>query len=274
MSRFLGCGCPQRPLYEVEPCVWAGRSNGWEAVPELTDEFRANSLDLRKWFPYSPFSFGTKPGLFVPSNVSVSDQKAWLTPKREMLPDDAPGGYEGWTTGALVSQYKQLYGYFECSFKASDTALASRFMLVGKRKKKRMSVDVFSYSAHEENKELVFMDALFATKDEDGKAVEAKHPLKKIILDMPDHPVTVGIDWTPDHLKTYVDGHVIRNLENKYWHSPMQIGFFLETIPDRFGVPNENQLKRRAAMEIYYVRTWQRTSSVRQERISSLDGEL
>lgn len=116
----------------------------------------------------------------------------------------------------VVVEYKQLYGYFECSFKASDTALASRFMLVGKRKKKRMSVDVFSYSAHEENKELVFMDALFATKDEDGKAVEAKHPLKKIILDMPDHPVTVGIDWTPDHLKTYVDGHVIRNLENKY----------------------------------------------------------
>lgn len=71
---------------------------------KLTDEFRTTSLDLRKWFPYSPFSFGTKPGLFVPSNVSVSDQKAWLTPKREALPDDAPEGYEGWTTGALVSR--------------------------------------------------------------------------------------------------------------------------------------------------------------------------
>lgn len=115
----------------------------------------------------------------------------------------------------VVLEYKQLYGYFECRFKASDTALASRFMLLGKKRKKLMSVDVFTYSAQEENKGMVFMDASFFTKDQDGKPAEAKHPLKKIILDMPDHPVTVGIDWTPDHLKTYVDGHVIRDLENR-----------------------------------------------------------
>ncbi|KAI0559671.1 Concanavalin A-like lectin/glucanase [Gracilaria domingensis] len=212
MSRFLGCGCPQRPQYEVEPCVWAGRSNDWEPVhafflatdEKLTDEFRSSTLNLHKWYPYSPFSFGTRPGLFIPSNVSVSNQRACLRAEFGDLPDDAPPGYKQWATGALVSR------------KASDTAMVSRFMLIGKRKRKEMSVDVFSYSARGENKRLVYMDAVFSAKNEEGQKVEASHPLKKIILDMPEHPVTVGIDWTPDHLKTYVDGHVIRHLENKY----------------------------------------------------------
>ncbi|CAN8062121.1 unnamed protein product [Agarophyton chilense] len=273
MSRFLGCGCPQRPQYEVEPCVWAGRSNDWKSVQALTDEFRGSTLNLHKWYPYSPFSFGTKPGLFVPLNVSVSNQRACLRARYGELPKDAPAGYKQWATSALVSQSRQLYGYFECRFRASSTAMVSRFMLVGKRKKKEMSVDVFSYSAQGENKRLVYMDATFCAKDENGQKVEASHPLKKIILDMPEHPVTVGIDWTPDHLKTYVDGHVIRHLENKYWHSPMHVGFFLETLPGRFGLPEEGQLKGRASMEIYYIRAWQRTKSDRQEKTPGMEEE-
>lgn len=75
---------------------------------------------------------------------------------------------------------------------------------------------MFSYSAIDKHKELVYMDAKYAMKNADGEVETVTHPLKKVIFEMPETPVTVGIDWTPDHLKTYVDGHVIRHLENKY----------------------------------------------------------
>lgn len=70
----------------------------------MTDEFNGVLLSSRKWFRYSPFSFGTKPGLFVPSNVSLGNRFLRLTAKGEGVPDDAPPGYEGWTTSAVVSR--------------------------------------------------------------------------------------------------------------------------------------------------------------------------
>lgn len=38
---------------------------------------------------------------------------------------------------------------------------------------------------------------------------------EKIILDMPSTTVVVGLDWTPQYLRTYVDGKVIRNMDNR-----------------------------------------------------------
>lgn len=58
------------------------------------------------------------------------------------------------------------------------------------------------------------MDAWYS-EDEAGEKQNG-YPLKKMIFDMPEEPVTVGIDWTPDYLKTYVDGQEIRHLENRY----------------------------------------------------------
>lgn len=212
----------------------------------MTDEFRSNRLNDRKWVPYSPYSFGNCPGLFVPSNVYVQSQVLHLTSKCDGVPEGAPQGYSKFTTSSVVSSKLLLeeinitvlflprtqltpkvfvtkchvdaatmYGYFECCFRASKTALASSFALVGKGPSSSMRIDVFKYSAAPKHKEFVYMDAKYRSKNSSGEMMEVEHPLKKIIYDMPENPVTVGIDWTPDYLKTYVDGHVIRHLENK-----------------------------------------------------------
>lgn len=71
-------------------------------VVQMTDEFRGCVLNRRKWFPYSPYSFGNRPGLFVSSNVFLRYQRLHLTAKCDGVPDDAPNGFSVWTTGAVV----------------------------------------------------------------------------------------------------------------------------------------------------------------------------
>ena len=70
----------------------------------MTDEFKGTMLNKRKWFPYSPFSSGSSPGLFLPSNVYVNNHALHLTAKCDGVPADAPPGYDTWTTSAIVSR--------------------------------------------------------------------------------------------------------------------------------------------------------------------------
>lgn len=42
----------------AEPSFSAGPGKRWEVIPEMTDEFRWDKLDLAKWEPYSK---GTRP---------------------------------------------------------------------------------------------------------------------------------------------------------------------------------------------------------------------
>lgn len=61
----------------------------------------------------------------------------------------------------------------------------------------------------------MYMDAKLSQEKKDGEVDVVDHPLKRVVLDMPQNLVTVGTDWTSDHLKTRDDGQVIRHLENR-----------------------------------------------------------
>lgn len=110
------------------------------------------------------------------------------------------------------------------------------------------------------------MDAVLSPGMELDPADSVRHPLTKIIFDMPTSPVTIGFDWSPDYLKTYVDGQIIRHLENKHWHTPMHMGFMLETAPDLYGLPERGSSRRAtSSFQVMYSRTWRRFPSPRQE---------
>ena len=66
-----------------------------------------------------------------------------------------------------------------------------------------------------------------------------------------------GLEWTPEEIKYYVDGVVVRTVENTHWHQPLFLIFDSETMPKWFGMPNDEDLPSTYSIE--YVRAWKRT---------------
>ena len=59
-----------------------------------------------------------------------------------------------------------------------------------------------------------------------------------------------GLDWTPDEIKYFVDGVVVRRVENTRWHQPLHRIFDSETMPDWFGMPQDKNLPSLSASSI------------------------
>ena len=61
-------------------------------------------------------------------------------------------------------------------------------------------------------------------------------------------------EWTPEEIKYFVDGVVVRTVENTHWHQPLSLIFDSETMPDWFGIPEDEDLP--STFSIEYVRAW------------------
>ncbi len=57
-------------------------------------------------------------------------------------------------------------------------------------------------------------------------------------------------------LKFYVDGVVVRTVENTHWHQPLILIFDSETMPDWMGMPKDEDLP--ATFSVEYVRAWKK----------------
>ena len=53
-----------------------------------------------------------------------------------------------------------------------------------------------------------------------------------------------------------MDGIERYSLENTHWHQPLHLNFDSETMPEWFGLPDEENLP--GTFSIEYVRAWQR----------------
>jgi beta-glucanase (GH16 family) len=65
-----------------------------------------------------------------------------------------------------------------------------------------------------------------------------------------------GLDWGKDEIRYYVDGVLVRSVENTHWHQPLFLIFDSETMPDWFGMPDDKDLPSTFSVE--YVRAWQK----------------
>ena len=61
---------------------------------------------------------------------------------------------------------------------------------------------------------------------------------------------------TDDEIKYYVEGVVVRTVENTHWHQPLFLIFDSETMPKWFGMPDDEDLPSTYSIE--YVRVWKR----------------
>jgi hypothetical protein len=65
-----------------------------------------------------------------------------------------------------------------------------------------------------------------------------------------------GLGWNAEEIKYFVDGVVVQTVENTHWHQPLSLIFDSETMPDWFGMPEDEDLP--STFSIEYVRAWKK----------------
>jgi beta-glucanase (GH16 family) len=223
-----------------------------------SDEFEGDKLDGVKWRVGLYWWSGRQPALFSAKNVTVSDGKLHLTMRKEKVPERfEKRGYRGYTSAALHSRVRSSYGYYEVKAKPMNSAGSSSFWFQREDTPGwRTEIDVFEIGGKAEGFERKYNMNLHVfstpTKKEHwsvGGAWVAPWRLAE------DYHV-YGLEWSPDEIKYYVDGVVVRTVENTHWHQPLYLIFDSETMPKWFGMPSDEDLPSTYSIE--YVRAWKK----------------
>lgn len=231
-----------------------GLSDQWIYNEQISDEFEAQ-FDTTKWYRNNPNWIGRAPSLFRESNVRVADGQLILTGKRETVAG-APEGYHTFTSAAVQSKTKVLYGYFEIECKPMDSAISSAFWLYTNDSIKQEEIDIFEICGRNDT-DPTYDKTYFAT---------SHYILSKQNVQISDHVkhltdgrwadqwITAGFKWTRDELVWYVNGKEVRRRHNDFWHSPETINFDSETMPTWWGLPSDSD--NGGDFRIKYFRYW------------------
>ena len=241
--------------------------NNWKYEPGISDEFNGTTLDTTKWYNHNPTWKGRAPSLFRASNVTMEAGKLVLTGRREEVPN-APEGYHTFTSAAVQSKRKVLYGYFEIKCKPMNSALSSAFWLYTPDEVKQEEIDIFEICGRHDT-DPSYPHTYFATthyiiKGKDFKISD--HVAHKTDYKLADSNLVAGLKWTREEIIWYLNGEEIRRRKNDFWHSPETINFDSEAFPNWWGLPSNEDNGGR--FEIEYFRYW---SQVKENEISYIN---
>jgi beta-glucanase (GH16 family) len=230
----------------------------WVRYEPMSDEFDGSDLDASKWTRNMSWWLGRQPALFKAENVMVSGGQLHLTMRKEPVPEQFQArGYRDYTSAALHTKDRTCYGYFEAKAKPMDSGGSSSFWfqqdsmpgwgteidvfeIGGKAKgferKDNMTVHVFQTPQEKRHWQL-------------GGVWEAPWRLAG------DFHV-YGLEWDKQQLQYYVDGVLVRSVQNSHWHQPLYLIFDSETMPKWFGMPEDKDLP--STFSIEYVRAWKK----------------
>jgi beta-glucanase (GH16 family) len=229
----------------------------WNFIPDLSDEFNGKNLDTAKWYNYNPGWKGREPGYFSPANVSVKKGNMILTSKTETL-KDVPPGYNTFTTAAVKSKKRMLFGYYEVRFRPMDSRASSAFWFYAIDPGLWTEIDVFEICGKHPDKS--WEHKYFATahamavpglSERVSDNVEWVTPYR-----LADAYQVCALEWDENLIKWYLNGELIRTRENTYWHQPLDMNFDSETMPEWFGLPDPKD--KPGYFMVDYVRVWQK----------------
>jgi hypothetical protein len=251
-------GKPPTRVTDLLPLSHQQETGLWVPYQPMSDEFEAGSLDTNKWVRNMEWWKGRPPALFKAENVTVSGGQLHLTLRKEPLPEPFPAsGYHDYSSAAVHTKDRTCYGYFEVKAQPMNSAGSSSFWFQQDSVPDwATEIDVFEIGGkapQHENKYHMNLH-VFATPKERrhwsiGKDWDAPWKLAQ------DFHV-YGLEWDKDDIKYYVDGVLVRQVQNTHWHQPLYLIFDSETMPDWFGMPDDQDLP--STFSIEYVRAWKR----------------
>ena len=228
----------------------------WKYLPQVSDEFNGKAFDHDKWWDHYPRWNGRPPGWFSKANVTVGDGELRLTSRAETLPN-LPAKYKDFTVAAVKTRAAVLYGYFEIRAQPGDSRISSSFWLNRIEPNHWTEIDIYEMGCGAPDHDRVVHTNVhvFKTPTEGDK-----HWSKSKAWSAPFDPAagmhTYGLEWSKAFIRWYVDGQMIRQIENTHWHQPLEVNINSETMPDWFGLPAPDDLP--VTYRIDYVRSWAR----------------
>jgi hypothetical protein len=255
-TRAGGLGKTPTHATDSRPLSHQQEAGLWVKYEPMSDEFDRGSLDTNKWVRNLSWWKGRQPALFKAENITVSGGQLQLTMRKEAVSEQfTNSGYRDYSSAAVHSKDRTCYGYFEVKARPMNSAGSSSFWFQQDVVPNwATEIDVFEIGGKapgHENKYHMNLH-VFATPDERrhwslGKDWEAPWRLAE------DFHV-YGLEWDKDDLKYYVDGVLVRQVQNTHWHQPLYLIFDSETMPDWFGMPKDDDLP--STFSIEYVRAW------------------
>lgn len=245
---------PQNDLYPLSDQANAG---GWERYEAMSDEFDGETLDDAKWWDRNPGWLGRQPGYFYPGNVAVSDGKLHLSMKKEEVPEmPKDQGFHTYTSAAVQSKGLVRYGYFEVKAKPMKSAGSSSFWFYNGIPDWWTEIDVFEIGGLAPGFERNMHITLHVMRTPIAQNHWSVGGIYKSPADLVDDYHVYGLEWTPNALKFYFDGVLVREGPNTHWHQPLTLNFDSETMPEWFGLPKDEDLPSTYSVE--YVRAWKK----------------
>jgi beta-glucanase (GH16 family) len=256
------------PLRKTELLPLSDQENKarWIKVANFSDEFEGVALDTNKWTVGMAWWGGRQPAWFSASNVVVRNGQLHLMMRKEPVPEQLKDrGYHDYTSAALHAKTRCGYGYYEVKARPMNSGGSSSFWFQNVDQsafpKWSTEIDVFELcgkSAMHDRRDYMTVH-LFSTPDEKrhwqiGAYWESP---KRLAEDF--H--VFGFEWDPAELRWFVDGALVRTVQNTHWHQPLFLTFDSETMPEWFGMPNDKDLPSTFSAE--YVRAWTRKGAPR-----------
>ncbi len=164
-------------------------------------------------------------------------------------------GYKDYTSAALHTKVRSSYGYYEVKAKPMNSGGSSSFWFQQDDVPGwATEIDVFEIGGNAKGFEHKYHMTLHVS----GTPTEKKHWSVGGVWEAPwrlaDDYHIYGLDWGKDELKFYVDGVLVRSVENTHWHQSLFLIFDSETMPEWFGMPDDKDLPSTFSVE--YVRAW------------------
>jgi len=231
---------------------------GWVKFEPMSDEFEGKELDLNKWHVGMEWWKGRQPALFSDKNVTVSDGKLHLTMRKEKVPEKfEKQGYKDYTSAALHTKARSSFGYYEVKAKPMNSGGSSSFWFqVEDTPGWLTEIDVFEIGGKAKGFERKYNMTLHVFRTPQEKKHWSVGGIWVAPWRLADDYHVYGLDWEKDEIKFYVDGVLVRSVENTHWHQPLYLIFDSETMPKWFGMPDNKDLPSTFSVE--YARAWKK----------------
>ena len=251
-------------ISEVLPLSDQQNKAGWVRFEPMWDEFDHPALDTNKWTVGMYWWQGRQPAWFNPRNVTVRSGQLYLTMRRGEVPAEMKGrGYHDYTSAALHTKARSSYGYYEVKARPMNSGGSSSFWFQQEDPKAfpgwATEVDVFELCG----KSAVHDRRYYMTLHVSATPEEKRHWQVSSYWESP-WPFAAefhvfGFDWDREELRWYIDGVLVRTVQNMHWHHPLFLIFESETMPEWFGMPDDADLP--STFSIEYVRAWKRSGT-------------
>jgi acetoin utilization deacetylase AcuC-like enzyme len=231
----------------------------WVKFEPMWDVFDGLTLDSNKWMVGMSWWQGRPPAWFNPTNVVVRDGQLHLIMRKEAVPRElASRGYHDYTSAALHTKARSSYGFYEVKARAMNSAGSSSFWFQQEDHQANpgwsSEVDVFELCG----KSATHDQRYYMTVHIFGTPQERRHwqvgSFWRVPWRFAEQFHVYGFEWGRDQLRWYVDGQLVRTVQNTHWHQSLYLIFDSETMPDWFGLPEDADLPSTFSVE--YVRAW------------------